>query len=551
MQDNAYKEALLQAERIYGVTEPASWFIRIHDEVDLKEIQTYEWLRARKPRGLAANDSYEESAGAIVVEMEQEHFDIRLSTYLHEYCHFLQLTSSPYHFYLNTVQQYQSSLVIRLCRELAHSEIELPLREFIRTRAIDSTAFQVLMKKYVEPWERCEKLIRFLEYGEYVETNEPLKPIELYSEVNELLLEFNHQLRELSPINTIIRKLLSSFLRGNQLTFDAVRPLISYQPGLRKESQKQPPTISVEENSNRIGFGGRAISEGAAASAQFFYIAARQSWTIQSLNTINALALDEYTTALDAASEYEGFNRLGRYSKFFAFYTLCDLALQTPLHPVYSDMVCPELRWNWPDYHPGHRFCGALNKIDWNSVPQVSQEEFEGLWSEDSRQSAVHSLGAKLERFSNQVCESLGWPKPSDMAKSASNLASRGDDFITKLRVKANKLRIECPGLLMIPLSSQVHAALPPIGIFAGKEFRGNLMDNASASLNALISNYLLNTFSRQIMSKSSVIFYRQDSIVYTWLLSAELIEKFKSLFSKIFWIAPDKVERNNDQRNG
>ncbi len=343
-----YLLRLLDGQRIYALTEQLSWFIRIYDELDAKEMASHEWLKdAVAPPRPASTAPH-----AVVGNLERQHKLFAHSIYLHEYCHFVQIAACPYYAYLQTLQHCQTWLTIGLARELGETgACELPLLDSVRRRAASDPRFRRLDQNYAAPWEACEAIIRALEQSDSGDLDITAR----FAEADRALARFS---RRFEPgLGGLLLRLLG---RG-----------LSIKPGewgalVRPGGSLGQPRVISRQSHGAAPFGAQAIAEAAATAVQIAYIAGVEGWSPSVLEEIEKLVHHSALEPMAVALESERFRALDRYPKLLTFLMLCDVALQSPLHPLLAGLARNP---TWEDLHPGHRFRRAVALLDQYKIP--------------------------------------------------------------------------------------------------------------------------------------------------------------------------------------
>jgi len=121
------------------------------------------------------------------------------------------------------------------------------------------------------------------------------------------------------------------------------------------------------------------------------------------------------------------------------FLALCDVAGQTPLHPIFQPLCVDSGSMTWHDFHPGWRFltaCKAVKEVD----PLCTAAEPDAMADE-----AV----ANYQAFTDALCQACGWPSSVALAQRGTRLADPDWPWRDLYR-KACELRLRIPAVFAL-----------------------------------------------------------------------------------------------------
>ncbi|MHC4475868.1 MAG: hypothetical protein ACYTEL_09485 [Planctomycetota bacterium] len=143
-----------------------------------------------------------------------------------------------------------------------------------------------------------------------------------------------------------------------------------------------------------------------------------------------------YSRALDLMSRILGWADLAKGDpveaafNLLTFSAVCDLALSTPLSPVYRKFWQPS--YSWTDFHPGWRFvriCALISK----DPDRISLDGTD-----------IDAFG----RFADLICREFNWPTPVEIAENAPAL---GASLLAELAKRASNVRAMNPAIFVDP----------------------------------------------------------------------------------------------------
>ena len=527
----SYRRDLLDARRVFGITDGTAWFIRIHETLSDELLASGAWLEGLA-RGLepASSPSSAPVPGAEVSRLEARHRRLWFSVYLHEYCHFLQLATTPYFQFLHTLWQYQIHLAARLAEELAgkRGHAVPPFRAAVRSGKASPKAIATLRR-----WDRCGELLRTLHEAPARAGDGATDPLASLAEVVTDLGELDARLRSMERPSRRLVAWLRSSMPGPRLRSGAeVLPLVSWQPG----QGAGPPAAASggPAKPDPARFGGRDVAEGGAAAVQLLYLAGAEGWSDLALLSAGELVSDEQVEVLAALGHRSELRELDRSWRPLVSWALCDLALQSPLHPVYRTAGGGQGVWRWDDLHPGLRLDRLLEAVADVPPPSAGPAEVSAVTGEEPGE-AADRLGAALWDFQHRLAAALGWPSPTALAERSRALHAREDDFLTRLRARFADRLLSRPGLALLPVARETHRTLAPLAIFSGPGLREPPDDPQGSRVARVLTHHLLHHGAVQAVERETVDLISETTLGYGWALSRDFIEEAGALLGRTF----------------
>ncbi|MDQ0683666.1 hypothetical protein QFZ56_002629 [Streptomyces achromogenes] len=142
------------------------------------------------------------------------------------------------------------------------------------------------------------------------------------------------------------------------------------------------------------------------------------------------------------------------------FLAVCDLASQTPMHPIFQPLCSSQM--SWQDFHPGWRYLAACRAV--NNLPPLCGRSTNPV-------AMVDNAVANYRKFTDAISELYGWPTPSALAQRSLHVDS-ADWPLRELNQAACEMRLQNPAFFafsaLIPEvmeEAEQKLALPEVGI--------------------------------------------------------------------------------------
>jgi hypothetical protein len=305
----------------------------------------------------------------------------------HEMNHLLAHASTPYGFFLQTLADLQTRVAADYFEQswlnLPELKIPLPVREFAQSRSVAHAALLPFVDQYVKPWSWLVFLERVFE-GENLQSVREAKR-------RDIVRALNH-----------FEELFTQRLLGKPL-FDKDRTSRDEQSGLLSERPLErlvEPAEYLDRPASNSGkwFGRDVFPLGAAHVMETLAQQVQSDYLSPGPRPIEGdfdrPGAELYWFLYLQAGQMYGIERMKTpegYRKLYnTIIALCDLALFTPVGPVYGRLRFGGTTWN--DINPAMRYARALQVVE--SVG----------WIDD--------LATELKPFQNEVCQFFGWPTP-------------------------------------------------------------------------------------------------------------------------------------------
>lgn len=323
----------------------------------------------------------------------------------HELSHFFLHCGTPYGLFLDQLNHLRRHLLTSYCTAVTgqlRQPLRYPLYEFARqfgrgTAGKDdpeAALHQELIQTYICPWTRSVFVENTLEGASLPSVrNGKEGPV----------------IRALESVEKKMWELAGAW--GNQR---ADSPPLPIQPGILKlmpEAANVPnvpeispfnscPPLNIRSVGHSSVLGARALFEAHAFVSQKEYDAMLIQKLLKTDSSLNYLGV--YLAAMTKYGPDKLRTERDRKRLLRTIAALCDLALFTPIGPLFGKLRGPGS--DWTAVHPGYRFVESLNAV-------VRKE----AWLESNEQEEYRAL-------QEEICRELRWPEPRQFVELGATL---------------------------------------------------------------------------------------------------------------------------------
>lgn len=339
-----------------------------------------------------------------------------LKVIIHEYFHYFQRAYSTYGFYFQMLERYKEVLVINMVKHILYQykNIDGADRSVIDVIQTDSRLRNDnLINKWLFEW------IDLYLLNSYV-NDSPEKYLADCEIMNQIRPDFIGLF--ISKKYAAIDKQLQAYLKGIFGGF----PYKRYKT-IDSSSENKSRILYMESQGMKIKvvnmFTTKGILESYSKAAEFFLIKEELSLDYFRGLSFSAKNNDYYFTLVFAAQNIPAKNSTEFLLTFLA---ICDIVISPPCIPYLS-----MLREEYPsitEFDPGYRFhC---------------------VWEPMTRIKPITSLEEDYVRYTQELCQALGWPTPMDIAEeivSKCSYMESSDDIMFRVFYQSQQLRLKEP----------------------------------------------------------------------------------------------------------
>ncbi|SHO48368.1 hypothetical protein [Anaerocolumna xylanovorans] len=342
--------------------------------------------------------------------------DDYLKIIIHEYFHYFQRAYSTFGFYFQMLERYKEVLVINMAKHMLYhyQNIDGADRPVIDVIQTDSRLrSDNLINKWLFDWIDLHLI------NSYV-NDTPEEYLAGCEYMNQIRPDFCGLF--ISRKYASIDKQLQAYLKGIFGGF----PYRRYKT-IDCSPEDKSRILHMESQSMEIKamnmFTAKGILESYSKAAEFFLM--REEISLEYLRglSFSAKDYDYYFTLAFAAQNIPAKNSTEFLLTFLA---VCDIVISPPCIPYLS-----MLREEYPsitDFDPGYRFYCA--------------------WEPMKRIRPIASLEEDYVRYTQELCQALGWPTPMDTAAeivSKCGYMETSDDIMFRVFYQSQQLRLKVP----------------------------------------------------------------------------------------------------------